>query len=635
MIPEFGQLALILALCLAAAQVCVPALGVAMRRPLWMHQASLLALLQFGFLALSFACLVFAFVADDFSVSYVAHNSNTQTPLIYKISGVWGAHEGSLLLWVLMLAGWSAAVALLSRRISTPMKAKILAMLGVISIGFLLFTILTSNPFERLLPAPQEGRELNPLLQDFGLAIHPPMLYMGYVGFSVAYAFTIAALISGKMDTAWARWARQWATAAWVFLTLGIALGSWWAYYELGWGGWWFWDPVENASFMPWIAGTALIHSLAVTESRGAFRAWTAFLALMTFSLSLLGAFIVRSGILTSVHAFANDPARGMFILIFLALVVGSSLLLYAVRAPMLRKLSQAQPISREGGIFLNNLLLSAALVCVLLGTLYPLLLEVAGGEKISVGPPYFNLVFIPLTAPLAVLVGLGALARWKRDSLSRLARELWKLAVFALVVGASLPLLFGAYHLGAALGLILALWVTATSLRVLFPYMQKRQFPALGVVGMALGHLGLACFIAGVSMVSSYGVEKDIKMAVGDTHTINGYAFQFAAPVQRLQVANYTAERGEIRVSRGGALVAVLHPEKRHYVSQQQPMTEAAIAAGIWRDLFVSLGEPLGGNAWSVRLQVKPLMRWVWTGALLMALGGIAAILGRRQKLR
>ena len=632
MIPEIGHLALILALHVAVAQMVIPAIGLLTRRLAWMQQAAALAYLQFAFLAIAFACLTYGFISDDFSVKYVAANSNTAMPLIYKISGVWGAHEGSMLLWILMLAGWSVAVALTATRLPTLLTARVLAVLGAISVGFLLFCVMTSNPFERLLPAPAQGRELNPLLQDFGLAIHPPLLYMGYVGFSVTFAFTIAGLISGNIDTAWARWTRLWATSAWVFLTIGIVLGSWWAYYELGWGGWWFWDPVENASFMPWLAGTALIHSLAASEARGTFRAWSAFLSLLTFALSLLGAFIVRSGILTSVHAFATDPGRGFFILLLLATVIGSSLLLYAIRAPLFQSLSHAQLVSREGGILLNNLLLSAALLAVFLGTLYPLLLDVAGAGKISVGPPYFNSVFLPLTAPLALLAGLFSAARWKKDRLPRLWQEMRYIAVSALAAGLILPLLFDTYRLGAALGLILCLWVIGASCRQLIDYWRRGGRPPLTFLGMITAHIGLGCFIAGVSIVGSYGMETDVRLAVGESHSINGYTFTYTTPVQEVFVENYRSLTGEIQVSRDGTEITRLYPEKRFYVSQEQPLTEAAIAAGIWRDLYVSLGEPLSDNSWSFRLQVKPLIRWVWGGALLMAIGAALAVSGRRH---
>ena len=636
MIPEIGHFALILSLCLAVTQTVVPAAGVLWRRQTWMAAAKTTAVIQFVFLTIAFACLTATFVNDDFSVAYVASNSNTAMPLLYKVSGVWGAHEGSLLLWVLMLAVWQAAVALFSRQMPPAMTARVLSVLGGISVGFLSFLLFTSNPFARLSPSPLQGSELNPLLQDPGLAFHPPMLYMGYVGFSVAFAFTIAALLAGKMDSAWARWTRPWTNAAWLFLTLGIALGSWWAYYELGWGGWWFWDPVENVSFMPWLAGTALLHSLAATEARGVFRKWTALMALLTFSLSLLGAFIVRSGLLTSVHAFANDPVRGLYLLVILALVTGGGLLLFSWRANALRPATASRLVSRESGILLNNLFLNTALFAVLIGTLYPLFLDAINGEKISVGVPYFNAVFVPLAAPLAAVAGLGAYARWKKDTATRLLQRLSPVAVFAVIAGAALPLLMPHYDIRAAAGLTLAIWTAAVSLRHLADYVFTAQGkiarPPLSFLGMIVAHLGLAVFVAGATQASVYGQEKNVQMAVGEAVTMSGYRFEFF-PVRQAQVENYQAQIGDIRVSQDGREIAVLHPEKRLYASQPQPLTEAGIEDGVWRDLYVALGEPLENDAWSVRLQIKPLVRWVWGGAALMALGAALAAAGRWRR--
>ncbi|MCH9758478.1 MAG: heme lyase CcmF/NrfE family subunit [Proteobacteria bacterium] len=638
MIPELGHFALILAFCFTLVQSALPLLPLLFNRSVGLLPVAMAARLQFVCTAVAFFCLMWAFVSDDFSVAYVANNSNTEMPLIYKISSVWGAHEGSLLLWLLMLSGWSAAVSFFSRALPAQFTAQILAVLGFISIGFQLFTLLTSNPFLRLLSVPLQGRELNPLLQDFGLAVHPPMLYMGYVGFSVCYAFTVAALWNGRMDAAWARWVRVWTNSAWIFLTLGITLGSWWAYYELGWGGWWFWDPVENVSFMPWLAGTALLHSLAAVETRGRLRIWTAFLALLTFSLCLLGTFIVRSGILTSVHSFASDPARGLFILIFLIIVIGSSLLLFGWRMPLLRQQAEIHPISREGGILFNNVFLSAALVAVLIGTLYPLLLDALGVGKMSVGPPYFNSVFLPLTIPLALFVGIGGYTYWKKDTLKRLLQRLRLPAGLAIVGGGLLPLFFISYHWAAALGLMLALWVASASGKILTDYRGSR--PGLAVVGMVLAHCGLAAFIAGVTMVSSYGAEKDVRLAVGEGYALAGYRFVLAQPVEQKKVANYQTQIATIEVWQGEQQIATLHPEKRRYVSQQQPLAEAGIDAGIWRDLYVSLGEPLEqvgqdgiGGAWSVRLQVKPLIRWIWGGAVLMALGALLAAVAKQRR--
>ena len=637
MIPELGHFALILALCMAATQAVLSfggtALGVAnpapaVRKAAWG---------QFLFMALAFGCLTHAFVVHDFSVAYAAQNSNSQLPLLYRVSGVWGAHEGSLLLWVLMLSGWGAAVAALSRNIPDETAARVVGVMGFIGTGFLLFTLLTSNPFERLLPAPPEGRDLNPLLQDPGLAIHPPMLYMGYVGFAVAFSFAVVALWQGRLDAAWARWTRPWTNCAWAFLTCGIALGSWWAYYELGWGGWWFWDPVENASFMPWLSGTALIHSLAATEKRGLFKAWTALLAALTFSLCLLGAFLVRSGVLTSVHAFATDPERGVFILILLGITTGGTLGLFAWRAPLLRSAGAFGAVSRESGILLNNLFLTAATATVLIGTLYPLAMDAAGWGKISVGPPYFNSVFVPLAAPLAALAALGAVARWKRDDAGRIAKTLrWPFFVSALFgLGAPFALV-GEFRWGVAAGVSLACWTGLATLRTAAGRMGffggKRDAGTRSFWGMALAHFGVAVFVAGVSLTHSLSTEQDVRMTPGERQEMGGYGFEFrgASPVAG---ANYSAERGEFVVTKDGAELGVLRPEKRVYPTSDQSMTEAAIDAGVFRDLYVSLGEPLGENAWSVRLQVKPFVRWIWAGAALMALGALLAASDRRYR--
>ena len=640
MIPEIGHFALILALCLAVVQamlpVCGKALGVgdpaaATRKAAWG---------QFLFLVVAFGCLTRAFVVHDFSVAYAAQNSNSQLPLLYRVSGVWGAHEGSLLLWVLMLAGWGAAVAALSRNIPPETAARVVGVMGFIGIGFLLFTLLASNPFERLTPPPPEGRDLNPLLQDPGLAIHPPMLYMGYVGFAVAFSFAVVALWQGRLDAAWARWTRPWTNCAWAFLTCGIALGSWWAYYELGWGGWWFWDPVENASFMPWLSGTALIHSLAATEKRGLFKAWTALLAALTFSLCLLGAFLVRSGVLTSVHAFATDPGRGVFILALLAITVGGTMALFAWRAPLLRSAGAFGAVSRESGILLNNLFFTAATATVLIGTLYPLALDAAGLGKISVGAPYFNNVFAPLAAPLAALAGLGALARWKRDDAGRLSRILrWPFFASAGLGLAAPFVLAGEFRLGVAAGVGLACWTGLSTLR---GAAGRLGFGKTGVIGggggsrsfwgMTLAHFGVAVFVAGVSLTHSLSAERDLRMTPGERAEIGAHGFEFRGAV-RGAGPNYMAERGEFLVTKDGEALGILRPEKRFYPTSDQAMTEAAIDAGIFRDLYVSLGEPLGDGAWSVRLQVKPFVRWIWAGAALMALGALLAASDRRYR--
>ncbi|MGH8683659.1 MAG: heme lyase CcmF/NrfE family subunit, partial [Burkholderiales bacterium] len=597
---------------------------------------------QFAFVAVAFVCLAASFVANDFTVANVATNSNSRLPLPYRIAATWGSHEGSLLLWVLMLAGWSVAVTVFSRHLPAAMVARVLGVMGLVSAGFLAFLLFTSNPFERVFPPPPDGRDLNPLLQDPGMVIHPPMLYMGYVGFSVAFAFAIAALLGARLDSTWARWSRPWTTAAWCFLTVGIMLGSWWAYYELGWGGWWFWDPVENASFMPWLVGTALIHSLAVTEKRGAFRSWTVLLAILAFSLSLLGTFLVRSGVLTSVHAFATDPRRGVFILAFLTLVIGGSLALYATRAHRVGAGGDFEPVSRESMLLANNVLLLVAAGSVLLGTLYPLFLDALALGKISVGPPYFEAVFVPLMAPLAFLMGIGPLARWKQASLPDLWSRLgWALGVAA-VTALVLPAATGKWSPLVSLGLGLALWiVAATAVGARDRIRNARGGLAARLAqqprawwGMTVAHLGIAVFIVGVTLVKGYETERDVRMAVGDTVAVGGYAFRFAG-VRDAAGPNYRAVRGAVEVSRDGRQVRTLHPEKRIYNAQEMPMTEAAIASGVLGDLYVSLGDPVGGGAWTLRVYHKPFVTWIWGGCLLMALGGLLAATDRRYRVR
>ncbi|MCB2264340.1 MAG: heme lyase CcmF/NrfE family subunit [Candidatus Thiosymbion ectosymbiont of Robbea hypermnestra] len=650
MIPELGHLALILALVLAGIQAGLPLAGTFNRRYSWMATARPLAWGQLTFLTIAFACLVLAFLRDDFSVLYVARNSNTLMPTVYKVSAVWGAHEGSLLLWTLLLGAWGGAVAAFSRHLPRQVVARVLSVLGLVGIGFLLFMLLTSNPFERLFPVPPEGRDLNPLLQDPGLAIHPPMLYMGYVGFSVAFAFALAALLGGKLDAAWARWSRPWTTVAWVFLTIGIALGSWWAYYELGWGGWWFWDPVENASLMPWLVGTALIHSLAVTEKRAAFKSWTLLLALCAFSLSLLGTFLVRSGVLTSVHAFATDPARGAFILVFLCLVVGGSLALYAWRMPAVAGGGRFDLLSRESFLLANNLLLTAFAALVLFGTLAPLIYEAMDWGKISVGFPWFNKMFLALMPFLALFLGVGHLTRWKRDGAGRLVGNLWIPALLAVGVTGGAVVFLTAPRGGAsflALGLGLAAWVLFSHLAGLWERLRRRRAirpldadlagGGRSYYGMLLAHVGVALFIGGVTMVTHFGSEQDIRMAPGEVHEVAGYRFRFEG-VETVPGPNYRAARGRFTVLAGKRQIAVLEPEKRTYFASNQPMTEAAIDWGLTRDLYVSLGEPLdgGGNSgdWALRIYYKPYVRWIWLGGLCMALGGLLAVTDRRYRI-
>jgi cytochrome c-type biogenesis protein CcmF len=635
MIPELGHFALILAFFVAIIQGVLPLVGAQRNNANWIAVARPATAATFLLIGFSFVCLGWAFYTNDFTVQYVAAHSNTQMPTMYRISAVWGGHEGSLLLWVLMLAGWAAAVALFSRQLPDAMVARVLGVLGLVAIGLLAFILLTSNPFDRLLPGPEEGRSLNPLLQDPGLVYHPPLLYMGYVGLAVAFAFAISALIAGQLDAAWARWSRPWTTAAWVFLTLGIALGSWWAYYELGWGGWWFWDPVENASFMPWLIATALIHSLAVTEKRGSFKNWTVLLAITAFSLSLLGTFLVRSGVLTSVHAFATDPRRGIFILILLAVVVGASLMLFAARAPKVKAGGAFAMVSRETFLLVNNVLLVVACGAVLLGTLYPLLIDALGMGKLSVGPPYFNAVFIPIMLPLLLLIAVGPVARWKQADLGAILRRLWPAAAVGVVFGIAMPILAGGFHAYVALVLALVGWMLAAIVLQTIDRF-KSGSPTLSWWGMQLAHFGLAAFVIGVALVSNYQEERDVRMEPGDTVSVGGYGFKFLG-VRDVEGPNYTAARGTFELSKDGKLLKNLYPEKRAYPSSSMPMTEAAIDASLTRDVYVSLGEALDakGGAWAVRVYFKPFVDWIWGGCFLMALGGILAAADRRYRLR
>ena len=642
MIPELGQFALALALALALVQAALPLAGAARGNAAWMALARPAAQGQFVFIVIAFACLTYAFVTNDFSVQYVALNSNSKLPLQYRVAAVWGGHEGSLLLWTLMLAVWTTAVSVFSRRLPDDMVARVIGVMGLVSIGFLLFMLFTSNPFDRLLPAAADGKDLNPLLQDPGMVFHPPMLYMGYVGFSVAFAFAISALLSGKLDAAWARWSRPWTTSAWLFLTLGIALGSWWAYYELGWGGWWFWDPVENASFMPWLVGTALVHSLAVTEKRGTFKSWTVILAIFAFALSLLGTFLVRSGVLTSVHAFATDPKRGIFILMFLSIVIGGSLALFAWRSPKVGLGGAFDLVSREAMLLTNNVLLIVAAGSVLLGTLYPLALDALGLGKISVGPPYFETVFVPLMVPALLLIGVGPIAKWKSASLPDLFTRLKWAAGASLVVALVLPFTLGHWTWGVSMGLLLAAWIAFTTLAALVHRLRsaaganlraKLRASSLSYYGMLVAHLGVAVFVVGVTMVRGYGSEKDVRMEPGETVELAGYVFRFGGAVE-IEGPNYTAARGTIEVTRDGKAVATMHPEKRVYTVQQMPMTEAAIDTGLTRDLYVAMGEAVSPKAWIIRVWVKPYVDWIWGGCVIMALGGLLAAADRRYRI-
>ncbi|WP_346839617.1 heme lyase CcmF/NrfE family subunit [Microbulbifer sp. SAOS-129_SWC] len=644
MTPEFGHFALIIGLLLSLALAAVPMAGSYTARPLWMAAGRPLALGVLVFTAIAFACLTIAFVQSDFTVNYVAENSNSILPLHYKITAVWGGHEGSILLWLLMLSGWTAAVAAFSRQLPAELVARVLSVLGMVLVGFFLFILITSNPFERSLPfPPMEGSDLNPLLQDPGMIMHPPILYMGYVGFSVAFAFAIAALLGGQMDAAWARWARPWTAVAWSFLSLGIALGSWWAYYELGWGGWWFWDPVENASFMPWLVGTALLHSLAVTEKRGLFKSWTILLAIFAFSLSLLGTFLVRSGVLTSVHAFATDPLRGGFILIFLAVVIGLSLLLFALRAPAVSAGGAFSFRARETFLLGNNVLLVLMMAVVLTGTLYPLLADALHWGKISVGPPFFNMFFVPLMAALCLLLGFGIHANWKDNRWDKLFSA-WRLPLaIALVAGLAMPFAIGGFHWGAVLGIFIGVWVVASSLADILARTRNAPSLAAGLkrqrasyYGMHLAHVGLAVSLLGVALTTVYSQEKDVRLGAGDSYSIAGYDFRFDG-VRPAQGPNYRAFEGVLQVSRDGAPVAELHPQKRSYFSGGGAMTESAIDGGLFRDLYVALGEPMDksnpNGDWAVRLQYKAFVVWIWLGALLMAIGGGIAVADKRYR--
>ena len=638
MIPEIGQACLILALLLAIAQSVLPLLGVHRQHAGLMATARSCAFGTLLFIGLAYACLTWSFAVQDFSVAYVAQNSNTLLPMGYRISAVWGAHEGSLLLWVLILSLWTTAVAAFSRRLPAEVVARVLAVMGMISVGFIAFTLFTSSPFLRHIPALAEGRDLNPLLQDPGLMIHPPMLYVGYVGFAVAFAFAVASLLDGRVDERWIRWARPWTNVAWAFLTLGIGLGSWWAYYELGWGGWWFWDPVENASFMPWLVGTALIHSQAVTEKRGSFRNWTLLLSISAFSLSLLGTFLVRSGVLTSVHAFASDPERGMFILMFLAVVVGGSLTLYAWRASKVAGGKPFAVLSRESLLLSNNLLFSVAAAMVLIGTLYPLLHDALGWGKISVGPPYFGSLFIILMAPIVLLLPFGPFARWQSETWSRflpLLKIALPISLLSVLVAWFAIDEANVKELAAVAGLSWVLVGTLLFLRHRWRAVPAgRRYPA-ELIGMVCAHAGLAVFVLGVMATEGSSVERDVAMAAGETVEIRGYSFKFEQ-VEPVNGPNYRADQGRISVFKGDQLIAEMRPEKRAYASGGQIMTEAAIDPALHRDLYVALGEPLGqredGKAsWAVRVYVKPWIRCIWLGALMMMLGGFVVAFDRR----
>ena len=633
MVPEIGQFALILALLLALTQGVLPIAGAARGNVAWMALARPAAQGQFTFVAIAFGCLAWSFAHNDFSVLNVATNSNSQLPIQYRLAATWGSHEGSLLLWVLMLNVWTVAVSVFSRHLPEQMAARVIGVMGLVSVGFILFMLLTSNPFDRLFPAAADGRDLNPLLQDPGMVIHPPMLYMGYVGFSVAFAFAIAALLGGELDIAWVRWARPWTNVAWAFLTLGISLGSWWAYYVLGWGGWWFWDPVENASFMPWLVGTALIHSQAVTEKRGSFRAWTLLLSIFAFSLSLLGTFLVRSGVLTSVHAFASDPKRGTFILMFLGVVVGGSLIIYALRAPKVAGGKAFKFISRETLLLINNLLFACAAAMVLLGTLYPLIGDALGVGRISVGPPYFGFMFVLLMLPAICLIPLGPFFRWAMADWRATFRALRPALIVAIVAAIAAKLMTHDLPLRGVAGVAASLWV---GLGIILYALNRWRTAPRGrrftpeMLGMILAHFGVSIFLAGVLITEATSIERDLRAAPNEVVEIGGLGFRFQG-VQRTQGPNYIADEGTIDVLEGDTVLTTMHPQKRAYSSGSAPQTISAIRPGLFSDLYVALGEPLDNGAWSVRIYVKPFVRWIWLGGLCMMFGGFIAASDRR----
>jgi cytochrome c-type biogenesis protein CcmF len=635
MIPELGHFALILALVLAAAQTVFGLVGAARGNARWQAAVRPAVAGQFVLISTAIGALVYAFVTFDFSVIYVANNANSALPTFYRVAALWGAHEGSMVLWAWMIAVWTLAVAVASRNLPTSFASRVLGILGFVNFGFLLFTLCTSNPFERILPAPADGRDLNPVLQDPALAIHPPLLYMGYVGLSVAFAFACAAMLEGKLDQVWARWTRPWTTLAWSFLSVGIALGSWWAYYELGWGGYWFWDPVENASFMPWLVGTALIHSLAATEKRGLFKSWTLLLSILAFSLSLLGTFLVRSGVLTSVHSFAADPARGMFILGFLVVVIGGALSLYAWRAPMLKSPAGFEPTAREAFLLYNNILLVCAAAMVLVGTLAPLISDALRMPEISIGQPWYDGMFPVFMLPLMALVSIGIHAAWKRGQLGK--QRLRILGGFVVAGIAGTLLVYAGYGPGKWLtpfGVVMGVWIIVSSLFDPVDRLRRRLTLPRAVIGMTIAHIGLGIGVLAISTVESYTVERDAAMAPGETLVLGRFAYRFDS-LEQAEGPNYDAVRGQFTVFKDGQPVAQLHPERRSYWVQRMPLTEAGIDS-LWNmDLFVALREDVGGGRWSVRAQLRPLVDYVWLAAAIMAFGGLLAATDRRYRTR
>jgi cytochrome c-type biogenesis protein CcmF len=633
MLPELGHFALILALLLSGMQAFFGVAGPMLGRDRWVAAVTPAVAGQFVMISTAVGCLIYSFIANDFSVLYVAENSNSALPLFYRVSAMWGAHEGSLLLWIFLLACWTVAVAIGVSRMPPRFAARVLGVLGIVSFGFLLFTLATSSPFTRLDPPAPDGRDLNPVLQDPALAIHPPILYTGYVGFAVAFAFACAAMLEGRLDKQWARWTRPWTTAAWCFLTCGIALGSWWAYYELGWGGYWFWDPVENASFMPWLVGTALIHSLAVTEKRGLFKSWTLLLAVIAFSLSLLGTFLVRSGVLVSVHSFAADPTRGIFILVFLIIMIGGALTLYAWRAPLLKSQAGFELSAREFFLLLNNILLVCAAATVFAGTMAPLIAQ-ALGYTLSVGPPYFNPTFLISMVPLAALVAIGINANWKQGRLGQKQRVLWTTLAVAAVIASIV--VFAIYSNGKILTPVaatLGIWIIIASLVDPIDRWRRKLSFTRSIAGMTVAHIGLGLFVLSLTTVESFTVEHDVSLARGASTAVGPYAFRFDG-VRPIEGPNYEGVGGTVTVTRNGAPLTVMHPEKRQYYVQHTTTTEAAIEMHYGSNLLIALGEDLGAGKWSVRIQMRPLVNLVWLGAFIMALGGAIAASDRRYRL-
>lgn len=641
MIPELGQFSLILAFCLSILLGTLPIIGAARSNMVWMNLARPLAAGIFVFLGISIGILAYTFVTDDFSVQIVAAQSNSLLPMHYKLTALWGGHEGSFLLWTFMLSAWMLAVSVFSKTMPIEFVARVLGVLGLLCVSYILFMLATSNPFMRIVPLPPgDGSDLNTALQDFGFIVHPPTLYMGYVGFSVVFAFAIAALLSGRLDAAWARWSRPWANISWAILTIGIALGSWWAYYELGWGGWWAWDPVENPPLITWLLGTALIHSLAVTEKRGVFKSWTVLLAILAFSGSLLGTFITRSGLLTSVHAFASDPTRGVFILAILVIAVGGALLLYAIRAPQMKSEFGFGLVSREIFLLANNVLLVVSAASIFLGTMFPMIYQALTDDLISIGPPYFNAIFGPLMILLILVLGVGPMSRWKRTSTSYLVQQLAKVAAASIAIGVVLPLLvLFEISFAAIICVVLASWIVLSMAKDLRNKIANKETVSKGLrtlslsyYGMQIAHIGVAVMLIGVGLTSYFSTERSVLLAPGATVTLGSYAFRFDGS-EATQGPNYIADQATFSVSKDGNSLGELYPERRIYLATGTPSTEMAIDAGFLRDLFITLGEEKEDGAWTMTVYVKPFVRWIWLGAIFMAIGGTLAATDKRYR--